>query len=338
MAQNPIVGLIAQRVAAYNQSHPQRRVDLRAALAVAAQEGLSGAVGDNGTSFGPWQLHQGGALPSSVGLAQGQQWASSPQGIDYALGRIGGVAGGLQGQQAVNAIVSRFERPANPGKEIASALAAYGSVPTGGYQAPPADPLAAAAAAPPAATDTRRQFATQLLAGISPTGQLNQDSLVAALAQRRQAMQAAPAAAPAQGVPGAPPTAPAASAPTGKFTPGAPVADLTSEGGLHPTEGLDGYPAHDYFAPAGSPAVAPVAGKVVRLSGHDPSQGPIDGPHGPLGWSVYIQGNDGRTYYLTHMGSRAVKVGETVKAGTVIGTVADYAKYGTPSHIHMGVH
>jgi murein DD-endopeptidase MepM/ murein hydrolase activator NlpD len=118
---------------------------------------------------------------------------------------------------------------------------------------------------------------------------------------------------------------------------GVPVASLTSEGGLHPTMGLDGYPAHDYFAPAGSAAVAPVTGKVVKLSGHDPSQGPVAGPHGPLGWSVYIRGADGRTYYLTHMGSRTVKVGQTVRQGQQIGTVANYAKYGTPSHIHMGV-
>jgi murein DD-endopeptidase MepM/ murein hydrolase activator NlpD len=118
---------------------------------------------------------------------------------------------------------------------------------------------------------------------------------------------------------------------------GVPVASLTSEGGLHDTMGLDGYPAHDYFAPAGTAAVAPVTGKVVKLSGHDPSQGPVQGPHGPLGWSVYIRGSDGRTYYLTHMGSRNVKIGQTVRQGQQIGTVANYAKYGTPSHIHMGV-
>jgi len=119
---------------------------------------------------------------------------------------------------------------------------------------------------------------------------------------------------------------------------GSPVADLTSTSNAHPTEGLAGYPAHDYFAPSGSRTDSPVSGKVVRLSGHDPAQGPIEGPHGPLGWSVYIQSNDGHTYYLTHMGSRSVQVGQTVKAGQPIGTVADYARYGTPSHIHVGVH
>ena len=119
---------------------------------------------------------------------------------------------------------------------------------------------------------------------------------------------------------------------------GSPVADLTSVGGFHETAGLPGFPAHDYFAPTGSPVVAPVSGTVIRLSGNDPRLGPTQGPHGPLGWSVYIKGSDGHTYYLTHMGSRDVKVGETLQPGQVIGTVADYAKYGTPSHIHMGIH
>lgn len=120
--------------------------------------------------------------------------------------------------------------------------------------------------------------------------------------------------------------------------PGDPVVSTKqSEGGLHQTDGLPGYPAHDYFAPAGTHAVAPVSGRVIKLSGHDPASGPTNGPHGPLGWSVYIQGDDGKTYFLTHMGSRNVKVGQKVRQGQIIGTVADYDKYGTPSHIHQGV-
>jgi murein DD-endopeptidase MepM/ murein hydrolase activator NlpD len=145
-------------------------------------------------------------------------------------------------------------------------------------------------------------------------------------------------------VPGKTVTVPgvAAAAPAGgidpRAKPGVPVARLSSEGGTHPTAGLAGFPARDYFAKPGTAAVAPVNGKVVRLSGHDPAQGPTQGPHGPLGWSVYIQGNDGHTYFLTHMGTRNVKPGQRVRAGQRIGTVANYDKYGTPSHIHMGVH
>lgn len=116
-----------------------------------------------------------------------------------------------------------------------------------------------------------------------------------------------------------------------------PCAALTTVGPEHPTAGLPGYPAHDWFAPTGTAVLSPVAGVVTRLSGHPPAQGPIAGPHGPLGWSVYIQGRDGHSYYLTHLGERSARVGQAVERGTPIGTVADWARYGTPSHVHMGV-
>jgi cell wall-associated NlpC family hydrolase len=117
-----------------------RGLDPNAVLAVARQEGLGGGIGDQGTSFGPFQLHYGGAYPSSApqGAAASQQWAWSPQGVNYALGRIGQVAGGLQGPAAVRAIVTSFERPANPSSEIAGALGALGQgVPGGGVSLAP---------------------------------------------------------------------------------------------------------------------------------------------------------------------------------------------------------
>lgn len=116
-----------------------------------------------------------------------------------------------------------------------------------------------------------------------------------------------------------------------------PVDGLTTVGPEHPTAGLPGYPAHDWFAPTGSPVLSPVAGTVVRLSGHDPREGPVDGPHGPFGWSVYIDGVDGRSYYLTHLQTRTVRVGSKVKRGDEIGRVGDYSRYGTPSHVHLGI-
>jgi murein DD-endopeptidase MepM/ murein hydrolase activator NlpD len=123
------------------------------------------------------------------------------------------------------------------------------------------------------------------------------------------------------------------------FKPGDPIPAgfQTSVGGRHDTEGLPGFPARDYFARAGAPVVAPVSGTVIRLSGHDPRLGAVQGAGGPLGWSVYIRGTDGHTYYLTHLGSRTVKVGQQLRAGARIGTVANYDKYGRPSHVHMGV-
>src|SRR5438552_159350 len=109
----------------------RRALDPNAVLAVFKQEGLGGGIGDYGTSFGPAQLHIGGALPRAIG-ARGprfaQQCAWSPAGLDYALNQIAGVARGQRGRAAVQSIVSRFERPADPSREIAGALGAYGSV------------------------------------------------------------------------------------------------------------------------------------------------------------------------------------------------------------------
>lgn len=114
--------LVASRIALWNQQNTHAALDADAVLAVAAREGLGGGVGDNGTSFGPFQLHQGGALPHGIPLDKAHDWAWSPAGIDYALSHIATVAGGLKGQQAVTNIVRRFERPANPDAEIAGAL------------------------------------------------------------------------------------------------------------------------------------------------------------------------------------------------------------------------
>jgi murein DD-endopeptidase MepM/ murein hydrolase activator NlpD len=88
-------------------------------------EGLSGDVGDNGTSFGPFQLHVGGALPSGKGRA----WAESNAGILYALRQIASVAKGRTGQDAISNIVQRFERPADPSGEIRRALGYYKATP-----------------------------------------------------------------------------------------------------------------------------------------------------------------------------------------------------------------
>jgi len=99
-------------------------LDPHAVLAVASVEGLSGGVGDSGTSFGPFQLRVGGALPAG----KGKSWAESPAGIKYAIQRIASVAKGLKGEAAIRAIVTQFERPANPTAEIQKARDRYGTV------------------------------------------------------------------------------------------------------------------------------------------------------------------------------------------------------------------
>lgn len=124
-------------------------VDPQAALAVAGHEGLSGAVGDYGTSFGPWQLHIGGAYPSSAPQepTAANAWAWSPAGIDYAIRGMASKPGvkGATGKAAITAIVTQFERPLNPEGDLNYANAAYGKV----TAAAVGDPAAAAVGGTP---------------------------------------------------------------------------------------------------------------------------------------------------------------------------------------------
>jgi hypothetical protein len=114
-------------------------IDPQAALAVAQGEGgiRWGAVGDNGTSHGPFQLRVGGANPYKG--ARAKQFANSPAGIDYALRKMAeSGAKGLMGAQAVDAIVRRFERPADPDISVANAVARLGKINVKGGQPAPA--------------------------------------------------------------------------------------------------------------------------------------------------------------------------------------------------------
>jgi cell wall-associated NlpC family hydrolase len=102
-------------------------LDPAAVLAVARSEGLSGGIGDGGHAFGPFQLNNaGGVLTNHPAGHQNNQGAWSNAGIDYALKGIARVAQGLHGHAAINAIVRRFERPADPDGEVRRAIGYYG--------------------------------------------------------------------------------------------------------------------------------------------------------------------------------------------------------------------
>lgn len=109
------------------QYAPKLGLDPRAVAAVALSEGglKWGAVGDSGSSYGPFQLHVGGALPRGQTAA----WANSPEGMLYAMRSMSNAgAKGLTGRAAIEAIVRNFERPAAPGPEIQRALGQYGGI------------------------------------------------------------------------------------------------------------------------------------------------------------------------------------------------------------------
>lgn len=102
-------------------------VDVNALMSVASAEGLGGGVGDGGHAFGPFQMNDaGGVLTGKFKSPQeAQAYAESPQGIEDAIKQIAAVVGNKTGPDAVKAIVTQFERPADPDGEIARALSVY---------------------------------------------------------------------------------------------------------------------------------------------------------------------------------------------------------------------
>ena len=106
-----------------------------------------------------------------------------------------------------------------------------------------------------------------------------------------------------------------------------------SPSGLHQTGGLAGNWALDFMAPGGTKVVAPQAGVVSRLSGHNPVEGVF--PGAVYGWSVYVDTADG-FYFLTHFGVRYCHVGQHVVPGTLLGLVGHWPHDEGRSHTHCG--
>lgn len=107
------------------------KVDPAAMLAVSLHEGASGAIGDSGWAYGPWQDHMTqykgrpwyGAGRNNKAV---QRWAWSDAGIAYAVRSAASAgAAGKTGHSAVHAIVYGYERPAKPAPEFASSVASY---------------------------------------------------------------------------------------------------------------------------------------------------------------------------------------------------------------------
>jgi len=67
--------------------------------------------------------------------------------------------------------------------------------------------------------------------------------------------------------------------------------------------------------------------------------GPVEGVGGPLGWSIYMLGDSGTYYFITHLQTReqSAGIGMRVVGGQKIGTIANYAQYGNINHTHVGM-
>ncbi len=105
--------------------------------------------------------------------------------------------------------------------------------------------------------------------------------------------------------------------------------------GLHETSGLGGNWALDFMANGATPILAAEGGVVWKLSGHNPSEGVIDGDI--FGWNTYIHTKDGLIYFYTHQGTRTVTLGQQVKKGQKIGTVGRWPGDPGRSHTHLGI-
>lgn len=107
--------------------------------------------------------------------------------------------------------------------------------------------------------------------------------------------------------------------------------------GLHATAGLTGNWAIDFCAPGGTKVLAVERAKIVRLSGRDPSLG-ANQAIGIFGWSIHFETSDGYRYFSTHYGARAaLRIGQLVDVGQVLGTVGHWPGDPARSHLHLGV-
>lgn len=309
---------------------PAFDLDVGAVLAVMRGEGGNrwGAIGDAGTSHGPFQLRRGGALPANRSPA----WANSPAGIKYALRTMANAgARGLTGKAAINSIVRDFERPADPDSSVRNAVARYQPVASVGAGSRPAR---TSTVLPPKTKPSRelRQAQQAVMSALAlAVGGGDPSQAWHALLTGMDAMARIkpPKLTKAQG-----------GQYSAQTTAGGLVAPLTtpmkggSEFRVSDPEGMPGqggryHGGKDWFAPAGSPVLAPTAGRIVEVRASQGNKGQI------FGGVVKIEGADGRVYVFRHVDPKSVKVGQRVKAGQPVATVTDWQSGSSHSHVEV---
>lgn len=232
-------------------------LDPAAVVAYALTQGGTGwgAVGDNGTSFGPFQAHIGGAA-GNRSAKEAAAWANSPQGLSEMMGMMSRAgASGRRGPDAAAYIVGpSFGRGANPPEDMRRARAAYQRaaqlVGGGSPPQPPPTPFPRGNGVPdasrvpqPGMTDPSARMA--LIQQVQKIGRGKFDlSNVLALMQQARAASPAPeasapaaTAAPPAGGAGSPiPAGPSLEAPPGEVDPS--LIELAKGYGLKVTSGF----------------------------------------------------------------------------------------------------
>lgn len=318
--------------------------DPAALLATGLQEtgARRGEVGDQGTSYGPFQFHRGGALGSHT-----PAWANT---YDAVLNRAQEFARyGVRGGKGAAAV----QRPRDPllyargvDANLAEARKLLGQVEAA---ATPTRTRRTIPPAPRAATNDNADIGQGLLdslmnanaqiAGISsdqydPAASplqriLNQNASIAGIAAPTLPVTAAPAPAPARetGVPAGPARTPQATAgPHGRVVRGKPVFIGLPYQGTHTLYGnWESDNAVDIKLPTGTPVYAVADGTIGSQIG------PIGGndPH-MAGQRLHLK-IAGNELYYQHLKTIAVKAGQRVKAGQLLGYT------GALNHLHLGV-
>jgi murein DD-endopeptidase MepM/ murein hydrolase activator NlpD len=102
----------------------------------------------------------------------------------------------------------------------------------------------------------------------------------------------------------------------------------TSQSNCHHT-----YNAADIMAPTGTTVLAPVSGVVVTTS---PGLGPTACVYANRGDDLSIKGDDGRAYFMGHMGLLTVSTGQRVASGQPVGQVGTACEaQATVPHLHI---
>ena len=319
-------------------------VDPMAALAVAMGEGgvKFGAVGDNNTSFGPFQLHVGGALPQGKDAA----WANSIDGIRYAIRTMAGAgAKGLKGLDAINAIVRQFERPAAPDASVQNAWKRYqdpafrqtlmdavGPLPGQTPQMPGMQPMAAPA------DGAIRAAAMKNLASIASGEKYDPVKMLGNLVAERQAAAATVEPtnpSPVSSTPTRGKGTQPVQLPNGLISPIGTPFGKNSEFGVVDAEGAPGpdgkkyHAAKDWFAPAGTLVRSPVTGRIVEVKASRGNSGQV------FGGVVKVQAPNGMVFVFRHIDPRKLQVGQDIEAGAPIAAITDWTGGGDHAHIEI---
>lgn len=323
------VGALIDRIA------PRYGIDPAAARAVARGEGglvnRANDIGDlsGGGSYGPFQLYAQGALPPQYrgNRRAADAWAWSPAGIEYAIRKMAeSGAKGLTGRAAVETIIRRFERPADPDTSVQNALGRLGT------PAAPSGPVAPAQAAgsyapQPHATGSPRALLAALMDSNNELLGVETPPLLLA---RLQAPTASPVA--SGNVPTAAPTTSSGPRRSGNLTSlqllgqphglsFAPVdhgrfIGFPGQGTHSVGEGPDNWQsdhAWDIGVPVGTPVYATRDGVIGNRIG---SLGSSSSRF--AGLRVYVEGGGHESYYA-HLSRLTVKAGQHVRAGQLIG-------------------